>query len=85
MKKVIKGILKEKHYRGNVIPWCAFAAFELEASALPNVIAEIYKPALELAWSLKQKSTYEKGIGYFVIKKENINIFVRINLFLMLL
>ena len=61
-KKVIKGIIKRQQFRGNVIPWCQFASFELETSPLPEVIQEIYLQALQLAWSLKQKSNLQKGI-----------------------
>ena len=61
-KKVIKGIIKRQQFRGNVIPWCQFASFELETSSLPEVIQEIYLQALQLAWSLKQKSNLQKGI-----------------------
>ena len=60
-KKVIKGIIKRQQFRGNVIPWCQFASFELETSSLPEVIQEIYLQALQLAWSLKQKSNLQKG------------------------
>ena len=60
-KKVIKGIIKRQQFRGNVIPWCQFASFELETSPLPEVIQEIYLQALQLAWSLKQKSNLQKG------------------------
>ena len=60
-KKVIKGIIKRQQFRGNVIPWCQFANFELETSSLPEVIQEIYLQALQLAWSLKQKSNLQKG------------------------
>ena len=61
-KKSIKGILKRQQFRGNVVPWCQFADFELETSPLPTVLAEVYNQALQLAWSLKQKSTLEKAL-----------------------
>ena len=61
-KKVIKGIIKRQQFRGNVIPWCQFASFELETSSLPEVISEIYLQALQLAWSLKQKSNLQKAL-----------------------
>ena len=78
-KKSIKNILKRQQFRGNVVPWCQFADFELETSSLVTVMEEVYNQALQLAWSLKQKSTLEKALvsSFYVLAHISESIMMR--------
>ena len=82
-KKIIKSILKRQQFRGNVVPWCQFAHFELETSPLTTVVEEVYNQALQLAWSLKQKSTLEKALvsSFYVLAHMAESIMMRCNTF----
>ena len=41
-KKCAKQVLKREEMRGNIIPWCQFAAFEIEVTGVKTTLKDIY-------------------------------------------
>jgi len=45
-KRMAKHVLKRSDFRGNIIPWCQFANFEIVAGSVTNAMNEIYAQVL---------------------------------------
>lgn len=52
-KKYAKQVLKKQEIRGNIIPWCQYANFEIEASSVVCALNDIYSQVTLHFWMLR--------------------------------